>query len=450
MVPASTHRAGRPSPPYPPMPMPEPEVPNDREERLRRRASARPRYPTPPPVEGTLADAIRPMTPPSRAVFGPSGERPRTPLRNPLPEPPRDLYEMSPYRSLLTLPQTTALLTANFGTQNGTGTGLNRANTIVVHPNGVTKPFAMPTAAPEIKKRKTLKGGLLRAFSRKEKSEPPPQEANPIYIPVFVPKAGEGGVNGSQNHSTSHLPQPFEAQADDLSRSMSQSQNQNHNRRRSVNVGAPPISPTRSGDSDRSSMLPVPPMPMNPPVIRFDQDGQYNFFMNHSPHAVVYQNKRYPTALHLHEALKFIGHQDTIAEEIRGQDIWDVYPYASQYQDHVRPDWNDTYLDFVCSHFFVFLFFPFTKNFWHRWRRSFSANLHNMPTCAKGLWPQITRSLYIQTLVTASGARDWTIAAQMNSERRWSASVTKFEEKLSDTRWTITLSGSPLHYRLDN
>lgn len=334
------------------MRMPEPEVPNGHEERLRRRASEHPRYPTPPPVEGTLAGAIRPMSPPSRAVFGPSGERPRTPLRNPLPPPPRDLYEMSPYRSLLTLPQTTALLTANFGTQNGTGTGLNRANTIVVHPNGVTKPLVMPTAAPDLKKRKTLKGGLLRAFSRREKAEPPPQEVKPIYIPVFVPKAGEGAANGSQSHSTSHLPQPFEEQAGDLSRSMSRSQSQNHSRRRSVNIGAPAISPTRSGDSNRSSVLPVPPlppMPMNPPVIRFDQDGQYNFFMNHSPHAVLYQNKRYPTALHLHEALKFIGHEDNIAEEIRGQDIWDVYPYASQFQEHVRPDWNDTYLDFVCS-----------------------------------------------------------------------------------------------------
>lgn len=307
---------------------------------LRRRHSEQPRYSTPPPIEGTFEDAIRPMSPPGRSAFGPSGERPRTPLRNPLPPPPRDLYEMSPYKSLLTLPQTTALLTANFGNQNGSGTGLNRSNTIVVHPNGVTQPLILPTAAapgPGIKRKKTLKEGLKRAFSRKEKKpDPLPQEAKAIYIPVFVPKPGEGSGGGSQSHSTSHPA--------DLSRSMSRSHD-GHARR--VSINAPPISPTRSEGT--SSVAPVPMLTPHPPIIRFDQDGPYNFFMNHSPHAVIYQNKKYPTALHLHEALKFIGHQDHIAEDIRTQDIWDVYPYASQYQDHVRPDWNETYLEFVCS-----------------------------------------------------------------------------------------------------
>ena len=88
-------------------------------------------------------------------------------------------------------------------------------------------------------------------------------------------------------------------------------------------------------------------MPTTAPTLHFDQKGLFNMFLTHSPHRVLYMGKTYPTALHLHEALKFIDHRPDIAELIRNCPVTEVYPMAAKFQGDVRPDWNSKFIEFV-------------------------------------------------------------------------------------------------------
>ena len=67
--------------------------------------------------------------------------------------------------------------------------------------------------------------------------------------------------------------------------------------------------------------------------------------MNHSPQRVIYEDKVYPTATHLHEALKFLPNFPEMAERIRltpkATDVYDVSGGMSVSQ---RADWADVFL----------------------------------------------------------------------------------------------------------
>ncbi|KDR84174.1 hypothetical protein GALMADRAFT_236867 [Galerina marginata CBS 339.88] len=296
------------------------------------------RYAPPPPIDAAIEHVLQPMEPASTAAFGPTGPRPVTPLRNPLPPPPRDLYEMTPYKSLLTLPQTTALLTATYGPQQLSNTAL--------------------AMQPSVKRKKSVKG-LFRAFSKRDKNKEP-EQPRVQFIPVFVaPKDQQQPI--SRTHSRS--------QSDTLHRSMSQ-----HSRRPpSLALGPNNVTPQhtghlptgtsglatggtyfspnspRSSTSSEDSIQPVPPIPSSPPAVRFNQETfEYNSFLNHSPHRVLFRNQIYPTAMHLYEALKFIDHRPDIAEAIRNcNDVSDVYPLAAKYQDLQRTDWPSLHVDMM-------------------------------------------------------------------------------------------------------
>ena len=291
-------------------------------------------YEPPVTVQGDIS-AIQPMARANRSAYGPSGPKPRTPLKNPLPPPPRDLYEMSPYKSLLTLPQTTALLTTTYGPQFGTVAPLAS--------NGPAKG----------------KKSIFRAFSRKEK-KPQPDPKNPVFIPVFLP-------DSAQSH-----PQQFSTQRSSTQPSQNDAAVQNRPRfqpqqRPFAGAGPndmPTAEPTTGGtfqpQTDSSSVLsealslPIPPRPTDPPTIKFDQIGSYTQFMNHSPHRVVWKGLPYPTALHLHEALRFLDHRPDIAEQIRRcGSVHEVYPLTAKYADQQRPDWGEQFLPLVRS-LFVF------------------------------------------------------------------------------------------------
>ena len=285
-------------------------------------------YPTPPPIRAEFASVIEPLEAASAAAFGPTGNRPRTPLSNPLPPPPRDLYEMTPYKSLLTLPQTTALLTATYGPQASGGAQLGMQ--------------------PSAQRKKTGKSGLFRAFSKRDKKESDSGHPQTQFIPVFVsstpddtkPSTQAAVANlvrsqSQQTHVTSHPPMPITPHTSELR-----------------NVQASPHSDHTysSGDNSQDSvepLPPVPPMPMTAPSIHFDQKGPLSTFLTHSPHRVLYESKIYPTALHLHEALKFIDRRPDIAEMIRNLPVAEVYPQAAKFQAYVRPDWNSKFIEFV-------------------------------------------------------------------------------------------------------
>ncbi|KAG5723708.1 Swarming motility protein ybiA [Termitomyces sp. T112] len=97
----------------------------------------------------------------------------------------------------------------------------------------------------------------------------------------------------------------------------------------SANAGPPPIVPSNhlSSVSPAQTRTPTqldthpPPFPEpqlhQPKRILFDANSEYSYFLMHSPHPVIYEDKTYPTAAHLLEALKFLPDYPEIAERIR-------------------------------------------------------------------------------------------------------------------------------------
>ena len=307
-------------------------------------------YEQPPAAVHGDMSVLQPMAPASRGVYGPSGLKPLTPLKNPLPPPPKDLYEMSPYKTLLTLPQTTALLTATYGPQQAT------VSVAPLDPDGNAN----------------RKKSIFRAFSRKDKKNQPEQQ-KPVFIPVFL------GPN-SQSQQPSNQPQRSSTQARPVRFPRFQSQRRPFAGSGPRDVPPPTTAePTTGGLStegpyrgDSSSVLsdalsaPIPPHPTNPPTLKFDQYQSYPQFMNHSPHRVVWEGLTYPTAFHLHEALKFLDLRPDIAEQIRTRvNVHDVYPLSAKYVAFQRPDWGDQFLllvYFVLSiwtGFYLMVLFPF-------------------------------------------------------------------------------------------
>ena len=339
-------------------------------------------YDQPPDnVRGDIS-VIEPMARANRSAFGPSGRRPLTPLDNPLPPPPRDLYEMSPYKSLLTLPQTTALLTT-YGPQFVTVAPLAS--------NGPTNG----------------KKSIFRAFSRKDKKpqpqpqpQPQPAQKTPVYIPVFVPDSAQNRSQQLSRQMSSTQPPQNDAALQNRPRFQSQQRpfaGAGPNNMTTPTTAEPTSGGTFQPQNDSSSVLsealslPIPPRPTDPPTIKFDQIGSYTQFMNHSPHRVIWHGRTYPTALHLHEALRFLDHRPDIAEQIRRcGSVHEVYPLTAKYVDQQRPDWGERFLPLVRLfriHLSSLILFFFVA----RWKMYCMPSSDNILICALCSWALGTR-----------------------------------------------------------
>ncbi|KAH9482265.1 N-glycosidase [Psilocybe cubensis] len=398
------------------------------------------RYDTPEPIDDDIQRILRPMPSAESVVYGPKGERPRRRLTNPLPEPPRDIYEMTPYKALASLPRTSAaLLATSYGSRQHVYDAEN----------------------PAVKRNKSMKG-ILRAFSKKEKKDPvvvvpifkngsqvqfqsqltQPQMQFPQPDAQFASQAPQGPLQQSmlvqpqmqmpQGPGTSapdiplmaqsqltqpqmQMPQPGQSQsdinqmqqsqltqpqmqmpqglgptpdiplmqqsqltqaqmqmpqpnADTLHRSGSWSSRKygggntpgpNHLQPQNIQFPQPVgggshygSSPMHSHSSRSADVIPsfppIPPVLSNPPPIKFDQSSPLNGFLSHSQYRVLYRNQTYPTALHLHEAMKFTDTKPEIAEIIRNlPNIHDVYPTAQHYQEYMRNDWQHKCVEFM-------------------------------------------------------------------------------------------------------
>lgn len=224
-----------------------------------------------------------------------------SPLRNPLPPPPKDIYDTTPYRTLLNLPQNASLFTANISA----GQSPSRSKTGLFG-------------------RKKSHKGLFRSLSSRKHEEPEVR-----IVPVLI---GQSDASGSSYPSGA---QPAASGSGMAHMPMS-------------NPGYPAPQPGVA----QAPILPVPaaPGPAAPSALRFDQASAYGGFMNHSPHRVMYQNKTYPTATHLHEAMKYMTNRPDIAEQIRlCKDVKDVYPMSANYQQYQRTDWSQVFLTVVCG-----------------------------------------------------------------------------------------------------
>ncbi|KAJ7074911.1 hypothetical protein B0H15DRAFT_868529 [Mycena belliarum] len=242
-----------------------------------------------------IARVLQPLPPPNPGVFGPPApQQPRPPLANPLPTPPRDLYELSPYNTLLNLPQTTALLTAAYTQQGG-----------------------LPQSyGPRRGSRRG--GGLFRALTGRGRKEGDVQ-----FVPVFIK---------GQPQPQNHVPPPHPETGVGISRSF----------------GDDSVGPMSVNMQD----VPVPHTanPAGPAPIRFSRSTtNYLAFLMYSPHHIVYRDVEYPSAMHLHEAMKYLPNNPALAERIRAcPDITGVHPLSTElsrmYPDAVRSDWGTAYL----------------------------------------------------------------------------------------------------------
>ena len=394
---------------------PEPRRHSSRAHRPSRRDSSRPPVTFPQPdLRPSAGAAANPLEPPQPGAYAPTGRR----RHNPLPPPPRDLYEMSPYKQLLNLPQTTALLTT-YNPQQYPSAPANLASAL---------PAAPP---PKPEKKNPVKGLLRRLSTKKDKKRDSQQPAPQVrFVPVFVPANGQAGAPGASSNPAPTPRQPAPSpSAPSLEPVPVVDPNgprepqpvipvfpqggQAPSRRMSVATGPPPggsvsfpepsvrgpdgVSrpPSRAASyvsrhsrrrsfaqshddgSDDDDFLPVPPIPQSPPELRFDQESPYYVFMNHSPHRVLYRNQTYPTALHLHEAMKFLDHRPDIAAQIRAtQDIHQVYPVSAQWHQYQAPDWSDRFMDAVRPFHLLFGLWLIPG----RWKKFYITSLSNIPT----------------------------------------------------------------------
>ena len=78
------------------------------------------------------------------------------------------------------------------------------------------------------------------------------------------------------------------------------------------------------------------------PVLEFNGYGDLAGLLYHSPHIVVYEEDLYPTALHLFEARKFLGHRPDLAEQVRRcKRVEDVTSISAQLEEFTRRDWGN-------------------------------------------------------------------------------------------------------------
>ncbi|KAJ7480096.1 hypothetical protein B0H11DRAFT_1267163 [Mycena galericulata] len=286
-----------------------------------------------------IARVLQPLPPPNPAVYGPPPlQQPLPRLNNPLPTPPRDLYELSPYNTLLNLPQTTALLTAAYTQQGGLPQSYGR-------------------------RRGNRSGGLLRALTGRGR-----KEEDVHFVPVFIngqpstnsvpqqqPGAGAGtGAPPPVATGPAAGPRPpvvlqdtpqFPTQQAGGGGASEVGASDRGRRRGSVardtrEAGADNAWTQRSGNEQPSSSL---------APLRFSSSF-FPGFLNYSPHRIVYNDIEYPSAMHLHEAMKYLPDHPELAERIRHcSDVYSLLPLseqlASEAPNAVRSDWASVHLD---------------------------------------------------------------------------------------------------------
>ncbi|KAJ7081843.1 hypothetical protein B0H15DRAFT_447995 [Mycena belliarum] len=102
-----------------------------------------------------------------------------------------------------------------------------------------------------------------------------------------------------------------------------------------VGIKSPVVTPVSRRGSPRT--------PTRPRILFYHKTDPHYGFTNFSPHAVVYDNKRYPTSEHLFQSFKFQPHRPQLAEHIRtcSERPSVAFSEARRFQPEVRSDWKD-------------------------------------------------------------------------------------------------------------
>ncbi|KAH9884924.1 hypothetical protein C8Q73DRAFT_660392 [Cubamyces lactineus] len=304
--------------------------------------------------------------------------RPWSPIRlhhNPLPPPPKDLFEQSPYARVLQelrKPIDEAEIKARLagkpaihtvgampipamqpGSQQGTRSsrekkrkGLFRSLSSRLHshrPDDDREEFTSPGGTPQVfvggqsttiyPVVQTLPDGttalvynppvpqMVQAGGGMPMNGVPPQPAStvppvmPGYVPGVAPAVSPGFVPAtSQGYPPPHGPSP---------------------------------GPMRMPTPQPAAPEPPPPPPRRP-QIRIDRHGQYAGLLHTSLHKVHYDCKSYPTAMHLLEALRFLPAHPDYAEQVRRCGTpEEASAIASNCRHLWRQDWESTFENVV-------------------------------------------------------------------------------------------------------
>ncbi|KAF9035362.1 hypothetical protein BDZ89DRAFT_1062121 [Hymenopellis radicata] len=210
---------------------------------------------------------------------------------NPLPAPPRNVYDFTPHRQVLSLPETAALLT---GAMND-------------------------RLAEQARTHKGLKGFFKSRSKKRDRT---------VYVPVPHMAGEDPSLNGFA---------ALNRRADDSHASTS-------------NIGH--ASSSHHHDYPDGPHMAVPPpgfiQPMEEPFLFPNgDDSLMPFEIAHPGYPVIHENRTYPTAFHLFEAHKFFdNNRPDLADSLRRmRETQDVSFFVNQNSQFAREDWSQVVND---------------------------------------------------------------------------------------------------------
>ncbi|KAI5824731.1 hypothetical protein K523DRAFT_284491 [Schizophyllum commune Tattone D] len=280
------------------VPQPQPPAPESTQSRHRSRRNRR--RSDQPDAQDLLRHPYSPQ-PEGAPVYGPGITVPAR-AENPLPDPPRDLYEFSPWKRLVGLPTTEFLMR-----------------------EGWQRPDVDAQLPPDHEHKH---GGFLRAFGKKNKRSKNGSDAGGVrYVPVFPDRIqedagamGAGGSTSGHGHTRSHSDPP---DLENLTRGWT------HNF----------VQPRPGGAPTTGGAVPPP----GRAAIYFTQSAPYPGWMQHSPHRVLYNGIEWPTAHHLYESFRFEGRED-IQRMIRAVPAAQTNEITMRYQAMANPMFDESFI----------------------------------------------------------------------------------------------------------
>lgn len=321
-----------------------------------------------------------PLPPPNQAVYGPPGPRPRTPLSNPLPPPPRDLYELEPYRALTEGMREFWAYPWRSDRPDDNEPGSSRR---VRHQRskseggGLFGSWGKSRSKEKKPKKEKKSGGLFRSFSLTSGSR--------NAIPTAVPARGRQRRPDIPRSMMEMLGAPNPGSVQQVQGTEQQIYVDTRRTPGQAQAGSAPVIPggtphpnslspmtifnMRSPAQARTPMLPastrmaqgpIHPFtpfgaPLQPPIVFSTQDSpEYSGFLLSSPHQIEFRAVFWPTAYHLLEAMRFMrDHAEPpemkeLQEAVRMcRTIPEVQAFVTGGAQWGRQDWDEVVLSKV-------------------------------------------------------------------------------------------------------
>ncbi|KAI0677725.1 hypothetical protein C8Q78DRAFT_1074407 [Trametes maxima] len=298
---------------------------------------------------------------PLRREPSPIRPRPWSPIRlthNPLPPPPRDIFQNSPYSRLLrelrkpideegikarlgavpaiqtvnAIPVTTAVPGHHQGSRSSREKkrkGLFRSLSSRLNPRRDEDEYG--DMSPPGPATTTFVGGQSTAIYPVIQSMPDGTTTltyNPPPVALAQPQPAPGGVSMPMPMPTAAaapvvappvMPGYVPSAAPAVSPGVVPAASQQMPFAGGARAPSPSPSPSPAVRMPTPQPQPPqpPPPPPPPPIVRFERSGALGGLAHTSLHRVHYNHKSYPTVLHLIEALRFLPGQPDIAESVR-------------------------------------------------------------------------------------------------------------------------------------